>query len=300
MMQSFLKRTRRLKLGNYLYVLPALLIVALVMLVPLIYTLVTSLFKVNIYSNTYAFVGLKNFQTIFKDSIFHLTIRNTLRWTIGSVVFQFLVGFLLANVLDMNCIRGKSVVRILLMVPWVLPGVVSVLVWQWMYHSDFGIINQMLKNLGIITKSISWVSSVDTAMIAAIIINVWKMSPFVILMTEAALKNVAEDQKEAAVIDGANSAQVFWHVTMPAIAPTCNTVILLLTIWTMNAFTFIFVLTEGGPAHMTEILSLYIYSTYFKSYNLGKASAASTVLFACTATVALLYNKFVIGRDREQ
>lgn len=298
-MQKNLLKANRLKLGNYLYVLPALLIVALVMLLPLVYTLVSSLFKVNIYNNEWSFVGLKNFQSIFKDSIFILSIQNTLKWTVGSVVFQFLIGFLIANVLNMDCIRGKSGLRIALMVPWVLPGVVSVLVWQWMYHSDFGIINQVLKNIGLIQQSISWVSSVNTAMIAAIIINVWKMAPFVILMTEAALKNVSDDQKEAAMIDGANGLQVFWHVKLPAIAPTCNTVILLLTIWTMNAFTFIFVLTEGGPAHMTEILSLYIYRTYFKSYNLGKASAASTVLFAFTAVIALLYNKFVIGRNQE-
>ena len=299
-MQKNLIQIKRLKLGNYLYILPALLVVTLVMLVPLIYTLVSSLFKVNIYNNQWDFAGLKNFQSIFSDSIFVLSIRNTITWTIGSVVFQFLIGFLIANVLNMDCIRGKSGLRIALMVSWVLPGVVSALVWQWMYHSDFGIINQVLKDIGVISQSVGWLSSADTAMMAAIIINVWKMSPFVILMTEAALKNVSDDQKEAAVIDGANSLQVFWHVKLPAIAPTCNTIILLLTIWTMNAFTFIYVLTEGGPAHMTEILSLYIYRTYFKSYNLGKASAASTVLFAFTAIVALLYNKFVIGRDQER
>lgn len=298
-MQKIQLKAKRLKLGNYLYVLPALLVVTLVMLLPLVYTLVSSLFKVNIYNSEWGFVGLKNFQSIFKDQFFVLSIKNTLKWTVGSVTFQFLIGFLIANVLNMNGIAGKSGLRIALMVPWVLPGVVSVLVWQWMYHSDFGIINQVLKNLGLIEQSVSWVSSVNTAMMAAIIINVWKMAPFVILMTEAALMNVADDQKEAALIDGANGIQVFWYVKLPAIMPTCNTVILLLTIWTMNAFTFIFVLTEGGPAHMTEILSLYIYRTYFKSYNLGKASAASTVLFVVTAVIALFYNKFVIGRNRD-
>ncbi len=293
-------QSKRLELGNYLYILPALLVVGLVMLVPLIYTLVTSMFKVDIYKNTYTFVWLKNFQSIFTDAVFRQSILNTLRWTAGSVIFQFLVGFGIANILNMDCIRGKSGIRIAVMVPWVLPGVVSALVWQWMYHADFGIINQVLKDIGLINTSINWVSSVNTAMIAAVIINVWKMAPFVILMTEAALQNVPEEQIEAARIDGANNANVFWHVTLPYIAPTCNTVILLLTIWTMNAFTFIYVLTEGGPAHATEILSLFIYRTYFKSYNLGKASAASTILFAVTATVTLFYNKLVIGGNKEE
>ena len=177
-MQRNRLRSKKFKFGNYLYILPALLIVALVMLAPLIYTLVTSMFKVDRYTGEYSFVWWKNFQTIFKDSVFLLSIKNTLKWTIGSVVFQFLVGFGIANLLNMDRIRGKSGLRIALMVPWVLPGVVSVLVWQWMYHSDFGIINQILKSLGLIQQSISWVSSPDTAMIAAIIINVWKMAPF--------------------------------------------------------------------------------------------------------------------------
>lgn len=269
------------------------------MLVPLIYTLVTSLFKVDIYKNSFTFVWLKNFQTIFGDAVFRQSILNTLRWTAGSVIFQFLVGFGIANILNMEGIRGKSGFRIAVMVPWVLPGVVSALVWQWMYHADFGIINQVLKDLGIINTSINWVSSTQTAMMSAVIINVWKMAPFVILMTEAALQNVPVEQIEAARIDGANNFDVFRHVTLPNIAPTCNTIILLLTIWTMNAFTFIYVLTEGGPAHTTEILSLYIYRTYFKSYNLGKASAASTILFAATAAVTLFYNKVVIGGDKD-
>lgn len=298
-MQRMGLKSRRVELGNYLYILPALLIVGLVMLVPLIYTLVTSLFKVDIYKNSFTFVWLKNFQTIFGDAVFRQSILNTLRWTAGSVIFQFLVGFGIANILNMEGIRGKSGFRIAVMVPWVLPGVVSALVWQWMYHADFGIINQVLKDLGIINTSINWVSSTQTAMMSAVIINVWKMAPFVILMTEAALQNVPVEQIEAARIDGANNFDVFRHVTLPNIAPTCNTIILLLTIWTMNAFTFIYVLTEGGPAHTTEILSLYIYRTYFKSYNLGKASAASTILFAATAAVTLFYNKVVIGGDKD-
>jgi multiple sugar transport system permease protein len=295
-----MRRARTFKLGNYLYITPALAIIAFVMLVPLCYTLFISFFKVDIHTNNLTFIGIDNFKALFSDNIFLLAIKNTLLWTVGSVTFQFLIGFALANILNMDSIKGKTGIRIALMVPWVLPGVVSALVWQWMYHSDFGIINEVLKQLGIIQQSISWTSSSDTALISAIIINVWKMVPFVILMTEAALQNVSNELKQAARIDGANSFKVFKHVTLPSISPTINTVILLLTIWTMNAFTFIYILTEGGPAHQTEILSLYIYRTYFKGYNMGRASAAATVLFVITAIAALLYNKFVIGRNKAE
>lgn len=290
----------KLELGNYLYITPAIAVIAFVMLLPLCYTLFISFFKVDINTGNLTFIGIKNFIALFDGSIFLLALKNTLLWTAGSVILQFLIGFTIANILNIDSIKGKTGIRIALMVPWVLPSVVSALVWQWMYHSDFGIINEILKRIGIINHSISWTSSSDTALLSVIIINAWKMVPFVILMTEAALQNVSNDLKEAARIDGANSFKVFLYITLPSISSTINTVILLLIIWTMNAFTFIYILTEGGPAHQTEILSLYIYRTYFKGYKIGRASAAATVLFIFTAIAALLYNKYVIGRSREE
>jgi len=293
-----MRNTGIFRLRNYLYVAPALICVAFVMLIPLCYTLFISFFRVSLLTNEITFVGFDNFRAIFRDSVFLLAIRNTFRWTFGSVFFQFTLGFVLANILNMDVIKGKSAIRIALMVAWVMPSIVSALVWQWMYHSDFGIISEVLKRVGLIDQSIPWLSSPSTAMVAAIIINVWKMFPFVILMTEAALQNVPDELKQAASIDGANTFQVFWHVTLSSISATINTVVLLLTIWTMNAFTFIFVMTEGGPAHQTEILSIFIHRTFFRAYNMGRASAAATVLFIFTAAAALLYYKFVIGRDK--
>lgn len=293
-MRKFLK-----SITGYLFGAPALLLVAFVMLIPLCYTILLSFFKVDPLTGNASFVGLQQYQRLFADDIFRLSIKNTVLWTLGSVVLQFSIGFLLANILHMDCVRFKTPMRIALMVPWVLPSVVSALVWQWMYHSDFGIINEMLKQLGLIEKSIPWTSSPKTALLSAIIINVWKMVPFVILMTEAALQNVSPELKDAAHVDGAGPLRVFWSVTVPSIANTMNTIILLLTIWTMNAFTFIFVLTEGGPAHQTEILSIYIYRTAFRGRNTGLASAAATCLFLLTTTAALLYNQYVIGKERE-
>lgn len=217
----------------------------------------------------------------------------------GSVVFQFLIGFIIANILNASRIRGKNIIRIILMVPWVLPSVVSAMVWDWSYHPDYGILNEILKRIGLISESLNWTSSAKTALLSAIIVNVWKMVPFVILMTEAALQGVSQDLKEAARVDGAKGYQVFFHIVIPEISSSVNTVILLLSIWTMNSFTFIYLLTEGGPAHASEILSLYIYRDAFKNYSFGTASAAASVLFAVTAVIALLYNRYVIRRDRD-
>ena len=284
---------------GYLFILPAVLTVGFVMLVPLLYTIFMSFQKLDIYTNTTKFVQLKQYASLFRDQNFFLAVKNTFVWTAGSVFFQLLIGFVLANIINMKTIRLKSQIRILLMVPWVLPSIVSALVWQWSYHADFGIINEILKQIGILDKSVSWLSSIKTALPAAILVNVWKMVPFVILMTEAALQGVSVEVKEAATVDGANSWQTFRNVTIPQIRPTINTVILLLSIWTMNAFTFIYILTEGGPAHHSEILSLYIYQSAFLKYNYGQASAASVILFALTGFIALFYNRYIIGGDEQ-
>lgn len=284
---------------GYVYIAPALLFVFTVMLIPLIYTLIMGFVKTDLFTGKTEFVGVKQFLRIFGDQYFRLAVKNTFLWTVGSVVFQFLIGFIIANILNASQICGKTIIRILLMVPWVLPSVVSAMVWDWSYHPDYGIINEILKRAGIITQSINWTSSGSTSLISAIIVNVWKMVPFVALMTEAALQGVSQDLKEAARVDGAKSCQVFSYIVIPEISSSINTVILLLSIWTMNSFTFIYLLTEGGPAHSSEILSLYIYRQAFKNYDFGAASAAASVLFVITAGIALLYNRFVIRRDRE-
>ena len=285
------------KIG-YLYILPAVLIVTFVMLLPLLYTIYLSFTKNDIYTSTISFVGLRQYMQLFKDKIFLLAVKNTLIWTIASVFFQFLLGFVLANILHLSFIRFKSPLRILLMIPWVLPGIVSALVWQWSYHPDFGIINEVLKRIGLIQESINWTSSPDTALLSAIIVNVWKMVPFVMLFTEAALQGVPNELKEAARIDGASGWKTFTSITVPHIMPSLNTVILLLSIWTMNAFTFIYILTEGGPAHLSEILSMYIYRNAFQGYNFSFASAASVILFVLTAAITVLYNRFLIGDEK--
>ena len=132
---------------------------------------------------------------------------------------------------------------------------------------------------------------------AVIAVNVWKMFPYVMLMIEAALQGVSKDLKEAAVIDGANRLDIFRNVTWPAIAPQCYSVLLLMTVWTLNAFTFVYNLTEGGPAHSTEVMAMYIYKKAFTDYDFGLASAASTALFVLCMVVSLIYIRLTNKED---
>ena len=274
-----------------LYVAPAMLMIALVMLYPLVYTLIIGFFKHTLLMSSPEFSGLEQYIKLFTNPVFVKSIGNTIVWTLGSVFFQFALGFTVALVLHQHFIRGKTLLRILLMVPWVLPSIIGSSVWKWMYNADYGIINYVLVSLGFIEQNRTWLSNPNTAMWAVIVVNVWKMFPFVLLMVEASLQGVSKDLKEAAVIDGAGRFESFRNVTWPSIAPTCYSVLLLLTIWTLNAFTFIYNLTLGGPAHATEVISMFIYNKAFTEYDFGLASAASAILFISCMAVSFVYIK---------
>lgn len=280
-----------------LFTAPAIIAIALLMAFPLLYTFYLSFHKNDLYTNEMQFVGFSQFVKLFEDRVFLLSIKNTFIWTAACVVFQFLLGLLAAVAINQDFIKGKMLIRILIMVPWVLPGIVGVNIWKWSYHPDFGIINHALKSMGLISSDIIWISGAATALLSAIIVNVWKMFPFVMLMIEAALQSVPKDLKEAAKVDGANPLRIFFTVTVPHIFSTSVTVILLLTIWTFNAFTFIFALTGGGPAHKSEILSMYIYRQGFQNYNFGLASAASVVLFLLTMVFSLIYIRLLMRKE---
>lgn len=275
--------------SGVLYVAPAFAIVALVMLYPLLYTLVMGFFENTLFMKAPEFCGVEQYAALFKDKVFTGSIVHTLEWTVGSVVCQFALGFAMALVLHQSFVRGKTVLRILLMVPWVLPSIIGSAVWKWMYNADYGLINYVLSSLGLIDGYQTWLSSPDRAMLSVIAVNVWKMFPYVMLMIEASLQGVSKDLKEAALIDGAGKLDIFRNVTWPAIAPQCYSVLLLLTVWTLNAFTFVYNLTEGGPAHATEVMAMFIYKKAFTDFDFGMASAASTVLFLICMAVSMVY-----------
>lgn len=292
-------KKNRYKDSGVLFILPAILIVASVMLFPLVYNIALSFFEKSIYKQDWDFVGIEQYKTLLGNKGFLNALKNTVAWTVFSVLFQFALGFVCAMVLAQERIRFRGVIRCLMMLPWVLPAIIGSMVWKWMYHSDFGILNTILINMGIIDTALPWTGSKELALLSAIIVNTWKMFPLVILYIEATLQSVPKSLHEAAVVDGANSWNCFKVITWPHIASTCKTVVLLLTIWTLNAFTFIFVLTGGGPGTSSQVLSMFIYKEAFQNFNFGKAATASSILFMIVAVFSTIYIKSSMGGDDE-
>lgn len=291
------RKQHTFKNSGAIFILPAFLVVALVMFFPLLYNIALSFFEKTIYSADWKFVGIEQYIDLLTSGKFLNALKNTVVWTFFSVVFQFVIGFLVALVLAQERVKLRGIWRCLIMLPWVLPSIIGSMVWRWMYHSDFGILNDILMKLGIINEAIPWLGSRDFALISAIIVNVWKMFPLVLLYIEAALQSVPKSLQDAAVVDGANAFHCFRVVTWPHIAPTCKTVVLLLSIWTLNAFTFIYVLTGGGPGTSSQVLSLFIYREAFQNFNYGSAAAASTILFIIVAVFSSIYIKLSTGGE---
>jgi len=242
------------------------------------------------------YVGLSNYQQVFTDDVFWLSLRNSTIWVAASVTVTFLVGFGVALLLNEKIGPLRTLFRGLMLIPWATPVLVSGLVWRLIYSRDWGILNETLLNIGAISTPIAFLSDRTVVWPAILLFFVWSRFPFVSLSILAALQSIPASLREAALVDGANTFQRFRHVIIPGVEPTIVTILLLTTIWGFNDFGAIYTMTSGGPAHFTEILPTLAYG-YTKGYglgNYGRASVVSLVLFLLTFSVGIFYIKRVV------
>ena len=244
----------------YLLITPALTVVICVVFIPVIEAVITSLKYHDLrYPDRTAWVGLQNYADLLTaDAQFWPSLCRTILWVIFGVGFQFLLGFVLALVLNAR-FRFRGIVRAAAMVPWVTPGVLIGLIWRWLYDGDYGVINDLLKRMGFLARGIAYLSRVDTALPAAIFSVVWQGVPFFALMLLAALQGVSTEMYEAADIDGARFFQKLFYITIPSIRNTIYVTLLLRVIWVANSIDIIQNMTAGGPAYATQTIGIYVY-----------------------------------------
>lgn len=274
-----------------MFVIPALVFIALLMIYPLFYNLNLSLHHVdlgNFLGGERPFVGLENYFSAFSDPNFWHSLWTSLIYTGGSIVFSFVIGYCLALFFD-RAFPGSGTMRAILLVTYVLPSVVSGTVWRWMLQGDSGIVNALLQGLGLIDEPIYWLIHPNSAMISVIISTVWVTSPFVMILLLAGLQGIPPGLYEAAKIDGTNAWQRFVHVTLPMMRPVALTVLLLSFIFTFKTFDNIYVMTKGGPGDATEIMPIYAYDKAFKFFEFSDGAVASTVLIIISIVMALIY-----------
>ena len=282
-------RRRRLRSWTpYLFLAPALLAVAVFVLYPVVTVAVQSLFDINPTRHQgWRFVGLANYLEALRDSQLWSVGLNTLVWTVGSVVLQLVVAMLAAVVLDR--LGGNSWARALFVVPWATPVVVGALAWKYLYLPDYGLINQVLGAVGLGSLERAWLANPGTALAAVVLTNVWRGFPFLMVMIVAGMATVPVELYEAAQMDGATWWRSFRSITLPLLRPMLLASTLMALIWTFNNFSMIYVMTGGGPAGATDILTTFVYKAGFKSFDFGYASALSMVLFAVVGLGSAVY-----------
>ncbi len=237
------------------------------------------------------FVGLRNFDKIWHDDIFQTTVWNTFWYTGVTTVFKLALGLWLALLLNRN-FRGKAFIRAFILLPFIIPTVLSTFAWKWMFDPTFSVINWTLFHLGFITQRINWLGEPDLAMTSIIIVNVWRGVPFFAISLLAGLQTISPELNEAAAIDGARPWQRFWHVTWPLLLPVTMVVVLFSVIQTFADFQLVYVMTGGGPANATHLFATYAYQLGIGTGLLAEGAAISLAMFPflfLIVVVQLLY-----------
>ena len=285
---------------DYLYVLPAIGVMLLVIAYPIYYTIHLSFFNTppNLALEDKIFVGLENYSRILGADTFHEATWNTLVWTFWSTLMAFVLGFGAALALN-RVFRGRGLLRGVLLIPYVISAVAASYLWRWILHSDFGVIGAFTTATGLTTAPINFLDSRGNAMASLIVVNVWKEFPFAIIMMLAGLQTVPDQLLRAARVDGAGAWDRFWHITVPHVRSVALVTVLLLLVTNLNSFTIPYVMTGGGPAGATEIWITHIYQIAFGRIRFGLASAYSVILFIVLMAMGYFYVRALTrGDDR--
>jgi ABC-type sugar transport system permease subunit len=286
------ERFRRHMLHNrlaYLLMLPSVILILLIYFYPLGSGLWQSLHNFNrVKPWAYRFIGLSNYATALGQHQFWLALRTSAIWTIGGVALSYLLGLICALLLNER-FKLRGIYRAILLLPWVVPGVVSGTGWLWMFNDQIGMINRSLRALGIIDQPIFWLAKPHLAMTAVITVHVWQAFPFMMITILSALSGIPDDIYEAGRIDGASSWQLFRYITFPLILPVSVIATLLSSIWTFNDFGTIWVMTGGGPANATTTLIIQAYKEAFQRFNVGYGTALAVIAMILMLGVGAVY-----------
>ena len=279
------------------FVAPGILLVAIFMYYPMVGTVIESLYTTSFINPTPKFAGLAVYQKIFASPDFRQIVWNSCIWTVSVVILQNVCGFFSALLLNQS-LPGQGLMRSLVLLPWIMPGVVAAILWRFMYDPQLGLINSFLISLGLTDQGVAWLASGSTAMLAAVLAAVWKGFPFSTVVYLAALQKVDEEQMEAATIDGAGPLRRLVDIVLPALKEVIAINLVLTTILTFNYFDMIWVLTRGGPQNATHIFPTKIYELGFGQFRFGEAAGYGVVSILVLALLIALY--FLVQGSRRK
>ena len=277
--------------------IPAFAIIVGIILFPLLDAARLSITSTNLINiRKQPLIGLRNYQQILTDPTYWQVVGNTFFITGASVAASVVIGMALALALN-GLVTVRGLLRALFIVPWLVPGVVIGVTWNWMLSTETGVVNYIIRALGITSENLPWLADGTLSMVAVNGVFVWSSVPFIMVTLLGGLQAIPSELVEAAVVDGATFGQRFRMVVLPLMLPIITIATILRVIYTIQNFVIVYMLTQGGPGYATETLALYVYETAFNSARLGKASAIGVTWFFYTLVFVVLYLKLI---DREE
>lgn len=294
------KKNRGERLFPYLLILPTVLLIAVVMVYPIF-----RVFDLSLQSYDFTriwekgYVGLEHFRHIFtEDELFFESLWITLRWVFLEVSLQLVFGLMVALLLNQT-FRLRGLVRSLVLVPWAVSGVLTTMLWALMYNQHIGVINDLLKKLGILDSSIAWLANTDTVFGSVVVAELWRGIPFFAITLLASLQSIPNEVYESCEVDGCGKVKKLWYITLPYLKESIIFATLLRAIWEFNSIDMIFTMTAGGPMNMTTTLPIYMMKTSILDGNYGYGSALGVVTFLFLLIFVLFYLK-LNGYGREK
>ena len=287
------RRGRRTKLARrqtrlaWLLLLPSLAVVALVALYPLGKTIYESFTNQEFLQlEPTKWVGLANYRQLWHDTLFRNSIWETIKFSLITVSFEFVLGLVIALVVNSN-FKGRGVMRAVMLVPWAIPTVVAAQMWKWMLDDTFGVINDLLVKVHLVSHYHAWIADPSTALGAVCAVDIWKTTPFVALLLLAGLQVIPQDLYEAARVDGANVLQQFWKITLPLLKPAILVTLIFRTLDALRVFDVFYVFFGNRPD--TQTMAIYDQSTIVGDGHVGYGAAISVVIFLIIAIFVVIY-----------
>lgn len=273
------------------FIVPAMLALGAVAVFPLAWAVWLSLHRHILVFQEREFIGLRNYAFLLGDGRFWSATWNTAYFAIVAVCVELVLGLMLALLLN-AAFPGRGLLRAAVLVPWGIPTVVSAKMWAWLFNPEYGAITALLS-----TQEVNWLGTPGYAMHAAIVVDVWKTTPFIALLLLAGLQGIPAELYRAARIDGASPLRTFFSITLPLLKPVIAVAVLFRLLDAARVFDAIYVLTEGGPANTTETLSIYAYKTLMRSGDFGYGSALAVATFIAVMAVSIAYLKALNARE---
>ncbi len=282
----------------YALLTPALLFLAVFMFYPIIYVFLMAFFRTNKLGQLKDWVGLKNFIKMMSQKEFWAVALRSLSWTVIAVTVKTVLGMTIALCLNQK-FRGRKIMRMLFIIPWASSVPISAMLWKWVYDSEFGLLNQTLRNLGITQSPPVWLGLPGWSFVSTIWVDIWIGIPFMALVFLAGIQSVSQDLYDSAYVDGVNSWEKFTKITLPSIKQILFIATLLSSLWTFNDFNTIYILTKGGPAGKTHILITSIYTNGFEWLKFSNAAVMAVFTFVILLSFSLFYARQFFGKGDE-